>query len=144
MKRLLFTTLLGDIAGCLFTGILVIFQGGCPALPFILLMTFMNIFIPAFLLAASYQVIKDVSYLNFSSTLMLHCLILSAFAIIGAGFWTICDAISVFGIKGLNFTSISDEFNVQFLGYIPATLTIALTIPVFQQLVSNRLFPPAQ
>jgi len=141
MKRLLLTTIFADLAGCLATGITLPFYGNFSALPFVLIMTFLNIFIPTFLAVAIYQVAKGVCNLDLKKTLVLHSVIMIAIVIVGITVWSLIDTISSFGFEGATLTNLRARFSDQFLGYLPAALAVALTIPITHEFLTKKLFP---
>lgn len=141
MKRLLLTTVFADLAGSLTAGLTLPFFGDFSAFPVVLIMTFLNIFIPTFLAVIIYQVVKSVYYINLKRTVILHSATMITISILGLLIWNLIDTINFFGLKGVTFTSLKNYFNYQFLGYFPATLIVALTIPVIQIFLTEKLFP---
>jgi hypothetical protein len=139
MKRLLLTILFADLAGCLTTGIMLFFSDDLSMLPFVLIMTFGNILIPTILAVLIYQIVKQVYYVNLYRTLILHSGTMILISIVAIIIWIILDVIYSFGIKDLTFIHIKDDFTTQFLGFIPAIISVALTIPLIENFLTKKL-----
>ena len=139
MKRLLLTTVFADLTGCLTTGIMLFFSDDLSMLPFVLIMTFGNILIPTIFAVLIYQIVKQVYYINSCRTLILHSGTMILISIVVIIIWTIVDVIYSFGIKELTFIRIKDDFKTQFLGFIPAIISVALTIPLIENFLTKKL-----
>lgn len=141
MKRLLLTTVFADLVGSLVSGLTLLFLGDFQAFPFVLIMTLFNFFIPTFLAVCLYQVVKSGYYINLKRSIILHSVTMIAISIVGLLIFNLIDTITSVGLKGMTFTRVKNNFNSQFLGYFPATLVVALTIPIIQVFVTEKVFP---
>ena len=139
MKRLILTTILADLAGCLTTGVMLLFDKDISLLPFVLIFTFGNILIPTLIAALIYQQIKQMSHINQRKTLILHSVTMTLISLLAIIIWTIIDTFYSFGLKDLTFIHIKNDFRTQFSGFIPATMSVALTIPFIDHFLTNKL-----
>ena len=135
MKRLVLTTILADICGCISAGIISLFSEENPGIFFIVVIyMFGNIFIPTFVGVVLYQVIKiKLPIGNSTNRFILHIAILILILVIGVLLWTMLDAINNFTIENL-----IENFNRDFRGFIPFAFVIAIAIPSIDILLTRK------
>ena len=135
MKRIILTTILADICGCISAGLISLYSEENSGI-FLLVVIYMfgNIFIPTLIGVLLYQVIKKKLPIgNSTNRFILHITILILILVIGVLLWTMLDVINNFTIENL-----IEDFNRDFRGFIPFALVIAVAIPSIDILLTRK------
>lgn len=136
MIRILFTTLLADLIGCVISFITLLFIENGEDINFLYIGLFLfgNLFFPTLIGVLVYQLLKfKLPFINSPQKFIQHILSLILVFTIALTAWTIFDVIDDF-----TFENLKDDFKNQFLGFVPAALSIAIAIPILEVIFNSE------
>lgn len=142
MKRIFLTTLFAALLGLLIIAMLLLFKG--ETFGTILYMGFLIIgssIVPVLIAVLLFQIVRrQINFKNQTKTLILRILILILIFALGLIVWSFIDVIIYnAGFSDLALQNVIEDFESQFLGFIPATLPVAIAIPAIDILIEEKL-----
>ena len=133
------TTIIADLFGLLITVLAWAIMGDSNA-GLLVIFVFGNIFIPTLIGVILFRFVKSITYQTDSIiSLLRQSVILTIIFLFGLVIWSIADGLFTDGLTGSIFYQIKQDFISEFLGYVPATIAIALIIPFIDNWLRKSL-----
>ena len=136
MTRIFSLTLLSSLGGFVFVTFFFWLSSSLEKSIFMGFLVYVNILIPTFIGTLIYFLIKRWR-INKSKTvnIVIQIIMLTLFFIIGLFIWATIDSLL---FTTLSWDNIKKDFDSQFMGFLPITLTIATLLPIFDLWLSKR------
>ncbi len=133
------TTIIADLFGLLITVLIFAIMGDSNT-GILAIFVFANILIPTLIGVMLFRFLKSItSQTDSIISLLRQSVTLTISFLFGLIIWAIADVLFADGLKGSLLYQIKQNFISEFLGYVPATIAIALIIPFIDNWLRKSL-----
>lgn len=138
MKRILLTTLILTLLGCLLAGFLALFsEVSFQAFLYTAILTFGSIIIPTHIGVLAFHIVKKrVILYNWMATYILQVFVMVSIITIGLILWAIGDVLM--SSDQLTLERVKDVFYSQFSGFAIAGIFMAIAMPFVDHFLTKK------